>query len=225
MKKISIVTWIGNGNFGTALQSYALQYKLKKIGYDTNILQYFDFSFNLRSSIKSILSFLGISKVLKRKVISTYSDNFFYFIKHNYYIRNIYTKRQYKSLLNDTDVFLAGSDQIWNAWHSFNSFYFLEFAKKAKKISYASSIGTSDFPQQHKKQIKRLLQDFKFIGVRELNAVNAVNSLLEKDIAIQVLDPTFLLTREEWVKFSSKAQLEINLPKSFVLCYFIGDNS
>ena len=33
-KKIAIVTWLGWGNFGTSLQSYALHHKLEMMGYD-----------------------------------------------------------------------------------------------------------------------------------------------------------------------------------------------
>ena len=58
--KISLVTWLGNGNYGTALQSYALYQKLKLLGYDISFLPYFDRHFRLKSILKGILAVVGI---------------------------------------------------------------------------------------------------------------------------------------------------------------------
>lgn len=41
--KIALVTWLGTGNFGTSLQSYALHKKLEDLGYDVCILHPFVF--------------------------------------------------------------------------------------------------------------------------------------------------------------------------------------
>jgi len=224
--KISLVTWLGNGNYGTALQSYALYQKLKLLGYDTSFLPYFDGHFRLKSILKGILAVVGILQLRdKNKLEETKALKKLYaFQKEKYEICHIYFRKQYKKLLNQTDVFVTGSDQIWNAWYSFNPFYFLDFAKDKKRIAYASSIGANDFPEKYKNEIKKLLSSFTHIGVRELTAVKTISSLLKRNDIVQVLDPTFLLEPHEWNQLAKEADVELKLPSKYILCYLIGNN-
>ena len=224
--RISLVTWLGNGNYGTALQSYALYQKLKLLGYDISFLPYFDRHFRLKSILKGVLSVVGIlQRHDKKKFVKTKALKKLYaFQKEKYEIRHIYFRKQYKRLLNQTDVLVTGSDQIWNAWYSFNPFYFLDFAKDKKRIAYASSIGTNDFPEKYKGEIKKLLSRFSHIGVREQAAAKAVSTLLNRDDVQQVLDPTFLLEPHEWNELAKEADVEQKLPSKYILCYLIGNN-
>lgn len=224
---IAIVTWLGCGNFGTALQSYALFRKIKDLGYNAYILQSFNKHFRLKSLLKYFLSKVGFIEWRKKRVINKdYALKKLYsFQEEEYNIINIYTPLQYKHLLRNTDVFVSGSDQIWNAWHIFNPFYFLDFAEGKKRIAYASSIGTSDFPDKYKDQITIFLSRFSHIGVRERTGAEAISALLHRKDIIQVLDPTFLLDPSEWLELSKKAVVELRLPSKYILCYLIGNNS
>ena len=224
--KVSLVTWLGNGNYGTALQSYALYQKLNLLGYDTSFLPYFDRHFSIKSFLKCVLAIVGIlhQRDKKRLVKTKALKKLYAFQKEKYNICHIYFPNQYKRLLNHTDVFVAGSDQIWNAWFSFTPFYFLDFAKGKKRIAYASSIGTNDFPEKYKVEIKKLLSRFSHIGVREQAAVKAITKLLNRDDVQQVLDPTFLLEPHEWNELTKEADIEMKLPPKYLLCYLIGNN-
>lgn len=223
---VTVITWLGGGNYGTSLQSYALCHKLAFLGYNVSFLLYFDRHFGWKSWVKGCLSVIGLMQWKeKRKYRGTQSlEKLYRFQKENYQIETVYFPWQYQRLLKNTDVFITGSDQIWNAWHSFNPFYFLDFAPKRKKIAYASSIGTTDFPERHKNEIRNLLSCFSHIGVREQAGVYAISSLLQRDDIIQVLDPTFLLEEKEWKNLSREAMIEINLPSRYILCYLIGEN-
>lgn len=224
--KVSLVTWLGNGNYGTALQSYALYQKLKLLGYDILFLPYFDKHFRLKAILKGILAISGILQLRDKKKLEKTNalKKLYAFQKEKYEICHIYFPQQYKRLLNQTDVFITGSDQIWNAWYSFNPFYFLDFAKNKKRIAYASSIGTNDFPEIYKGKIKNLLSRFSHIGVREKAGANAVSTLLCRDDIQQVLDPTFLLEPYEWNKLTKEADIEFKLPSKYILCYLIGNS-
>lgn len=225
MKRICIVTWFGSGNYGTTLQSFALHKKLKDLGYNVNILKEFNLSHKRQNYFRYILNILGLLSFAKLLKASKSKKNYRLkkFIAKNYNVKEIYTSRQYTNLLNKTDVFITGSDQIWNAQSNFNPFYFLNFAKNNKRIAYASSIGTSTFPDKYKNQIKLLLNKFSYIAVREESAIQTINSLLERNICIQVADPTFLLTCQEWKEIASKSKIK-NLPSNYILCYLIGNN-
>lgn len=229
-KNIAIVTWLGNGNYGTSLQSFALHKKLQVLGYNVCFLKYVQSSFNYKNFIKFVLSKIRIDSdnwksLIFRPLVSAKQAKLSRFISENYNIHKpINTKRELQKLLTETDVFVTGSDQIWNTKYHFDPFFFLEFAGNSKRIAYASSIGLQDFPEEHKAKLKTLLASFSHIGLRETTAVNAVSNLLKRDDVIQVLDPTFLLDSQEWTYVSASAMIECEVPQKFIFCYLIGNN-
>ena len=230
MKNIVLVTWIGGGNFGTALQSFALHKKLEFLGYNVSFLLDIPKRYTFKNKIKYYLQLIGVDLKKAKKLIclihlSTKQQKLADFVSKNYNLcRSINDKRQLKKLIADTDVFITGSDQIWNTIYKFNPFYFLDFAEDAKRVAYASSIGLQDFPEEHKPEIKRMLSKFSHIGLREETAVQIVSKLLNRNDILQVLDPTFLLDSNDWKNIGDEANIEIKLPQTYILCYLIGNN-
>ena len=102
---------------------------------------------------------------------------------------------------------------------------FLDFAGDTKRVAYASSIGTNDVKEEYRDKVKELLQKFSHIGVREKTAVTELSKLTERNDIVQVLDPTFLLTPDDWNELSKDAVFETEIPKNYLLCYFIGNNT
>lgn len=229
-KRIVLVTWIGSGNYGTTLQSFALFNKLEQLGYDVKLLSGNPTGNDLKHYIKFCLTRLHmpmrlIKRLLNRKTSELRLKKLRRFIKANYkVIDNLCISLDLHNLVQNTDVFLTGSDQIWNTVYSFNPFYFLDFAKDKKRVAYASSMGISDFPDEHKPEVKRLLSKFQHIGVREQTAVKAISSLLGRSDVQQVLDPTFLLDKNNWFIISQSASIEIEIPQRYVFCYLLGNN-
>lgn len=133
--------------------------------------------------------------------------------------------KQLKSLIKKTDVFISGSDQIWNTAYKYTPMMFLDFADNKKRISYATSIGTADIPEEYKEIIKGHLQKYQHISVRETTAANVLKTITGRKDIIQVLDPTFLLTSDSWHMFGEKAEFRTELPDEYVFCYFVGDNN
>ena len=231
MKKIVLVTWVGNGNYGTSLQSFALHRKLEMLGYKVSFLQNFPNTFGFKYKVNNILSSLGIDTKKIKETIRPQKQTLKQrkladFISKNYsFYKPILSQSDLGELKASTDVFVTGSDQIWNTAFRFTPFYFLDFAGDSKRVAYASSIGLNDFPKQHKPIVKELLSKFSHIGLREQTAVDIVSKLLGRTDVVQVLDPTFLLNEVEWTEISDKATIEIKLPKKFIFCYLIGNNS
>lgn len=229
-KRIQIVTWLGNGNFGTSLQSYALYHFLSIKGYDCSILSSFNYKhFSLKGYLKMILSALGIMKIRERRKIKKATDSRKFmklseFFEHNIRQESVSNRWQYRNLLRNTDVFCVGSDQVWNAYFNFSPFNFLDFAGNVKRISYASSMGIKDFPEEYKETIKNLLLKFAHISLRETTGREAVSRLTGRNDIKTVLDPTFLLTAKDWNSFSEQSRIEISLPKNYMLVYLIGNN-
>lgn len=225
---VAIVTWIGTGNFGTSLQSYALHEYLKQKGYNVCLLN--EVSNNRKSIIARIKNILIHTKsslkifLSKTGIIKSNSHKISSFNELNYNIINV-RSGDTESIVANTDVFVTGSDQIWNCYHSFSPFMFLSFAGEKKRVAYASSIGTKDFPCSCASEVKKYLSLFKNIGVREKSACLYLKTFLGREDIKQVLDPTFLLDSSHWSHFSNNATIEFDVPKEYIFCYFIGNNT
>lgn len=227
MKDIKIVTWTGNGNFGTTLQAYALHEKLRLMGYQVSILNQLTTTHTLKNFAKYILSHTGIltHKYKISEKTPEWEKKLLKFKNEHLNQTSTHIDFESEKMIADTDVFITGSDQIWNTWFSFNTFYFLNFANGKKRVAYASSMGTADFPEEHKPIIKKLLLEFNNIGVREAAAVSAIQRLTGRTDVKKVLDPTFLLTADDWTRMTNGNEIEIELPDNYILCYLIGNNS
>ena len=224
-------------NYGAALQGVALYSTITELGYRTAIIKYkggyFTNNPNLyplcyikkkmgefyRSYLRNISS-LEVKKKYKHK-IGTREKLFEEFVAEN--LRFSSSKRltwpQLKKKYPKADIYVCGSDQIWNPYFKGglnDPGYFLAFApKNTKKIAYAPSFGCDDLPEKSKSNLFDLLDDFSAISVREKSGVDIVKRYANRD-AKWVLDPTLLRTPEQWKKL---ARMPRNIPEKYILCY------
>lgn len=127
----------------------------------------------------------------------------------------IYTPKNMKTALSHYDAFLTGSDQVWNPIWYFPPF-FLDFVPSSvPKLSYAASIGQSQLPEPILQRYRAHLQDFIGVSVREQDAVSLLGGNTQ-----WVLDPTMLLTREQWLEVAEPSPVE----RPYVFCYFLGND-
>lgn len=222
MKSVGIITIHDIYNYGSILQAYATQKVVSDLGYRAEIIDY-----------KYPNPFHGQKPTLKGKVLSKANAILKDFLpgkKYTTYINNYksFTKKYYQlsaqryptvdSLMNNPpeyDIYLTGSDQIWRPkFIKKDPCFFLGFAKNKKKIAYASSFGCTSIPESFKTKYAEYLNQFSAIGVRELPGVEIVKELTGKEAQL-VLDPTLLLTKEQW----SDVLKPFNNKKPYILCY------
>lgn len=142
----------------------------------------------------------------------------------NFNMRRIYTHQQYAEVTADTDLFITGSDQIWNPYcGGFNPMMFVEFGGDKKRVAYSSSISLLELPASIVPRMKKDLEKFQHIAVREQRSVELLSKLLHRDDIKLVVDPTYLLTAEEWEAFGNRAEIEFTVPDKYIFCYFVGD--
>lgn len=218
MKTIVLVTWKGGENYGTCLQSFALYQKLCLFGYH---VRFFSGSPE-KYSLKFYINLIRFKIKIKKKTIQDKKREKFQSEVFNDIVP--YTPWQEKKMVSETDCFITGSDQIWNTYFRFSPKKFLSFAGDKKRVAYASSIGTNSIKFEFKELVKQYLAKFSHIGVREEEAVKVLSELTGRSDIIQVLDPTFLLTPDEWKQVARKAIYEMQLPNDYILCYLIGQN-
>ena len=99
---------------------------------------------------------------------------------------------------------------------------FLEFVMDKRCIAYSSSISQPSLPKSLEPRIKSALEKFSHIAVREQLSVEMLNKLLGRRDVRLVVDPTYLLSADEWASFSNKAEIEFDLPQKYIFCYFVG---
>lgn len=213
MKKIGIVTFFNNYNYGSVLQCYALQQALRSLDAESVVLNQVETG--TRWKIKKIgrfcelfiscvkypnrlkLVFRGYteSKRSCEKLSNKMREEFDKFIGKNINYRNISFEQLKKT--KDYNGYLSGSDQVWGTSGYFlNPFMFLGFADKNKKYSYAASFGTDQCPQWYIKKINKYLSDYRYISVREESGYNFVKSM-GYDSAVHI-DPTMLFSDSFW---------------------------
>ena len=202
--KVGIVTVHNVSNYGAVLQAYAL----KEIINNKHECYIIDFdNTHVSKSLKYIRfgrgfhAFLGMGKDILRliprlRVIRKFKK----FIKFKMNLINLNSFE-----VSECDVFISGSDQIWNpacisSNKKFISEYFLSFANEnQKKISYASSCGAYEFNNNEMKELKRYLSSYTSLSVREKTTSNFLSRELNRKVE-HVLDPTLLLTKQEWLE-------------------------
>ena len=97
-------------------------------------------------------------------------------------------------------VYLAGSDQIWNTRfpNGKDPAFYLTFAPSAGvRASYAASFATKEVEPEQREQVRTWLRQLDFISVRERSGVDILTRLGVAG-GIQVCDPVFLLPRSHW---------------------------
>lgn len=238
--KIGIITIVNVDNYGAELQAYATQKFLKNLDHQAEIIDYLyyknpdfinepssrpSFHFPVRQRIKELL-FPILKKISEHRIHNSEArerrnQRFRSFHKFNTsFSPTFHNFKELKENCPVYDVYLTGSDQVWNPGN-YTSLepYLLTFApKNAKKIAYASSFGVSHIPEYAKSFYASRLKKYDAIGVREESAVNLVKEISGMK-AEWVLDPTLLLSRQQWSSVFSSIDSIPSLNQGYVLIY------
>lgn len=226
--KISIITLHRAQNYGSVLQTFALQHKLEELGHNAEILDYHPERYTNKGWLKRLkdkspkfknpLILLAAKALIypsylrKGKVFNAYVNKYLHLNPTKFA-----TNEEAKNLLFDSNAYCTGSDQVWNShWNEcVEKALYLDFVPKGKLIfSYAASVGLSELPKDEIEVTRQLLEKYEYLSVREDTGVEILKSLGRQD-AVQSLDPTLLLTKEDWNKYTSDKYSD----KQYILTY------
>ena len=207
--KVGILTMHRVIHFGSVLQAYALQQILFKLGINNEIIDYV-YPNHKHKEISLLKQFIIKVKVFIYKFINRNKNSEDNKIKNFIENKLIKSKRQFSSpytlkyLCPKYDIYITGSDQVWNTnYLKGDTSFFFSFIKnkKAKKISYASSFGKFTFTGSKAESWLSNLESYDAISVRESRASELIKEIKNIDTEI-VLDPTLLLNKNEWLQFA-----------------------
>lgn len=229
-KKISIITLSNVVNYGSVLQAYALQEKIKDYNFDVEIINYYPKRLSIFGMLKRIKDknkklknpiLLFIARII---ILPSYVKRFSVF---NKFRKKYFKSTKYKYRCDEdfirspiiSDAFCTGSDQVWNSgWNEgISKPFYLTFSTKYK-FSYAASFGKSEITDDEIRCIKPYLSNYKHISVREQSGLK----ILEKMgiVGTNVVDPTLLLTGNDWSKLASNKYKG----KKYILMYNLNRN-
>ena len=223
MKKISLITIFDNPNFGTYLQALALGVVLERFNTKVEIVHYERPVWHTFSNFRKKTKYLEPLRILKayirgrKGIIQQYECRKFV----GKYLKITPPYYSYEELEKNppkADIYLTGSDQVWNTIHNhgIDKSFYLGYAPKDKpRYAYAASIGMDNIPVEYTNITKDLLSRYNAISVRE-----ELNVTLLSKIGINsslVLDPTLLLSSDEWIKYSKKK----SFPEEYLLVYSV----
>lgn len=225
--KVGILTFQDANNYGAILQAYALKETVKSVEKDTEIINYVQpyikrnnklFYIN-KNSVSDFIKSLTVN-IIKLPARSVKRIKFDVFRRK--FMDISYKKYNSASEITGKDIYIVGSDQIWNGKiTSYDDTFFLKFCKNTeKKISYAASVGNDNISDEQRDFIKVNIDFLDHISVREYNLKTTAQKFTNKNI-YHVLDPTLMADSRIWDQFiiSNKTK------KKYLLLYHITSNN
>lgn len=205
MRKGCIITFNQALNYGAVLQMYALQRVTEEIiGNRCDIVNYYSSYFADLYRNRKGKDYFNIrfwKNLIKDNSPKKYNVKGFvdFCSKYIHYCNGLYTREKIPLLNQEYEVFISGSDQVFNPLCSgMDRTFFLDFVDdKNIKASYAASLGFSEIPDSCREYIN-LLSDFDFLSIREKSSASVLQSFLSHNNIKDHIDPTLLLTRSKW---------------------------
>ncbi len=137
--------------------------------------------------------------------------------------RPLSRERHASAQIAEYDVFITGSDQVWNPHYlTMSSVDYLQFAPRHKRIALAASFGVASLPPQRQEDVGAWLRSIDHLSVREEAGRTIIRELTGRDARV-LLDPTFALTAEQWAAYAR--QPETAPQGAYVFCYFLGNET
>ena len=213
MKKAGIITIYGDyENYGNRLQNYAVQECLKKINLEPFTIKYMHIG-----AEEEVIDY----NLDRLAAFKDFNDNI------KFYDEKLYVEKETpEGYGSDLDYICIGSDQIWN--YNFRRIFsrkaFADFMPKEKKMAFSASIGVSSAPDKDTEDYKIFaenLNELKAISVREDAAKDIIKEISGRDDVKVVLDPTMIVTREDWEKVIKRPK-QLKSDNYIVKC-FLGE--
>lgn len=243
--KVGIVTVHKAPNYGANLQAYATWKFIANCGYDCEIIdislkpegerfplsrpEYYKkskvaFRVQIKLLLREILVVLGLKKPIYTPppILPAAQKKFDAFNKLIKYTSRYETLEALYTCPPQYDLYVTGSDQVWNpTQHYCLEPFFLTFVKGNKrKLSYAASIGIEELRDNEKKQFSEWLSSYESISVREKAAKYLLEKVTGRKDIEQVIDPTFLLSQEEWQELAIMPKAS----RPYILVFTLGHN-
>ena len=221
--KTGLITFFHIHHYGAFLQACATQRAVESLGSECELLNYYVNQNNelfrrpaglgsVAADAHTALHYAPLKARYQR--FEQFAERYLKITAHRYE-----SLEELKTGCPAYDVYLSGSDQIWNPKifpdGRFDPVFFGAFTE-GRKISYAPSFGVPHIPDSMEEELRGYLKQFSHLSVREKQGQRIVRELTGKEVPV-VLDPTLLLKREDWGELAAEPAFS----RGYILCYCI----
>ena len=203
-------------NYGSALQTWALNQAINKLGYSSKLIDYCP---DILADKDTLHPFANMwdkdeeSKKMCELTLPAIRENYekfnrFYNEKFNK-TKKKYTSANFNEVVNEVDSFVCGSDTIFcmDEFGFDDGFYANYECMKKNAISYAASFGDPTLSEENSRVLNDRLQNFVSFGLRENLMISYVKE--HTNVPVQrVIDPTLLHTSDKYDTIAVKERLE-----------------
>lgn len=124
------------------------------------------------------------------------------------------------------DTVVVGSDQVWNPFliptgaPEKNAFLGVSLPPNQRRVAYAASFGVSELPTEYYPAYCKYLQTFAHVTMREQSGAALYAKITGATEPEVVLDPTLLLSASDWHTIVADRKRPTT---PYLVCYWIGD--
>ena len=228
--KVGVLTMHRVVNYGSYLQAYATQRVFESLGCECELIDYvypnkwhykngLIKSRNIKVMIASVLTKFGFTFFNKMNSAIQKSAKKHYKLSS----RTYKTPNQIQNNPPKYDIYVTGSDQTWNINHTKGDpTFLLSFApESATRISFSASLANRGIDERYKAVFAQYLKQYNALSIRDKNGNKIIKEILGKEAKV-TLDPTLMLTGEEWLEFAdseNNAKDEVKFILLYMLSY------
>ena len=219
--KAAIITLHTVANYGTQLQALATQKKLEEYFEEVEFIDYRRKDTYGIGLLKSFAKGNPLRAAAALPSIIYWKYIFGDFRKKNLKIgkKTYFEQRDFEDFKDDADVYLVGSDQVWNSgWNKgVIPAMYLNFIPQTKpKYTYSSSFGRSSLKKEEVQETYSLIHQFSRISVREESGLDILKDQYHYPNGIRIVDPTLAMDADFW---RSKAVRKKTIKEKYILIY------
>ena len=220
--KVSVLTLHAVCNYGTQLQAYATQEKLKEFFDEVEFINYKRNDTYGKGLINSFAKGNLLKAVAIFPTIMRWKYVFDNFQKNNLNLskKTYLNSEDFSDFICDSDAYISGSDQVWNSgWNNgiIDEMYLSFIPKNKLKFSFSSSFGKSKLEENEIDKTRRFIEQYNMISVREESGLKILKEQYKYHNAIRIVDPTLALDIQFWRNFGKKSKKKIK--EKYILVY------
>ncbi|MEE0110114.1 MAG: polysaccharide pyruvyl transferase family protein [Oscillospiraceae bacterium] len=223
--KVGLLTVHCSKNPGASLQAHALSKKLAELGGEVEVINYCPLCFldpmdpvkrktwPVKERIKAAI--IGRAQQKRYDLFQEFNRKYLPGVSPRYD-----TPEDLKAADRDYDIYICGSDQIWNPGHvQYDSSFFFDYVPEGKAVlaSYAASIGQDSLSQEDQEWLRRGISHLDAVSIREKAGVEQARELTRSEEIVQSIDPTLLYPGSYWRSLAQRPAEK--LPERYILYY------
>lgn len=242
--KIALLSFVENLNYGGSLQIYALEKAIENRYADVEC-EYIKYRKNQFKATTRWMARKIVSSIVKRNDAPSWTvKEYVHILWDSFYQNSCKNGRSNICLFNEFwqmsnysdsvsrkklmmqekyDLYIVGSDQVWNCGRlDLDTTFLLDFVKdNQKKGCYAPSLALEKIPEKYFDKYQYYWKQFRWLSCREKKGADMISTCTGREV-VSVLDPVFLLSEDQWEKVEKRPH-NISENAEFFLIYTLSD--